>query len=81
MIDGKEDVHTQVMLNVKASLDTVWNIRTDVQGKKFTTYIQDKLADYMTDDRIKMGGGGFYNDPGEYAQIKNSAFYHVTYKK
>jgi hypothetical protein len=81
VIDGKEDVHTQVMLNVKASLDTVWNIRTDVQGKKFTTYIQDKLADYMSDDRIKIGGGGFYNDPGEYAQIKNSAFYHITYKK
>jgi hypothetical protein len=81
VINGKEDVHTQVMLNVKASLDTVWNIRTDVQGAKFTTYVQDNLADYMTDDRIKIGGAGFYNDPGEFAQIKSSAFYHLTYKK
>jgi hypothetical protein len=48
----------------------------DVKGNKFTTYVQDKPADYWTDDQVKTGGAGFYTDRGERAQVRSS---QITY--
>ena len=72
VVDGKETTHTQVMLPFNVKLDTVYQVRVDVKGEKFTTYIQDKPVDYWTDDRIKIGGTGFYTETGERSQIKSS---------
>jgi hypothetical protein len=81
VIDGKENTRTQVLLPMDAKLDTIWNMRIDVQGNKFITYAQDKLVDYWTDDQLKTGGAGFYNDKGEYAQINGINFYYQGPKK
>ncbi|HYP07627.1 MAG TPA: hypothetical protein VER03_15445 [Bryobacteraceae bacterium] len=78
VIDGKETTHTQTMLPFPVSLDTVYQVRVDVKGDKFTTYVQGKLLDYWTDDRIKLGGAGFYTETGERSQIKSS---QVSYLK
>ena len=72
VINGKESTHTQIMLPMKASMTTVFKVRTDVTGKKFTTWVQDQLVDYWNDDRIRNGGAGFYTDKGERAQIHSS---------
>ena len=72
VIDGKETTYTQVIVPFNVSLGTVYQVRLDVKGDKFTTYVQGKALDYWTDDRIKVGGAGFYTDPGERSQIKSS---------
>ncbi len=72
VIEGKEGTHTQVMLPGDFRLDTVYSVRCDVKGNKFTTHVQGKLADYWTDDQIKTGGAGFYSETGERGQIQTS---------
>lgn len=77
IIDGKEGPRTQVMLARDYKRDTVYRVRVDVKDNRFTTWVQDKLVDYWTDDRIKFGAAGFYNDRGERANIKTSQFTHL----
>jgi hypothetical protein len=78
VIDGKETTRTQVMLPFDVKAGTVYQVRLDVRGDKFTTHVQGKLVDYWSDDRIKVGGAGFYTDTAERAQIKSS---QVSYLK
>ena len=56
----------------------MYQVRVDVKGDKFTTTVQGKTLDYWTDDRIKLGGAGFYTETGERSQIKSS---QVSYLK
>ena len=72
VIKGVEGTHTQVMLPNDFKMDTSYRVRMDVKGNKFTTYVQDKLVDYWSDDQIKSGGAGFYTAQGERAQIRSS---------
>jgi hypothetical protein len=72
VINGKETTRTQVMLPFPVTLGTIYQVRLDVKGNKFSTYVQDKLVDYWADDRIKVGGTGFYTETGERSQIKAS---------
>jgi hypothetical protein len=72
VVNGKESTRTQVMLPIQATMTTMFKIRTDVKGNKFTTYVQDQLADYWTDDQHKVGGAGLYVDAGERALIKTT---------
>jgi hypothetical protein len=78
VIEGKETTRTQIMLPFDVALDTIYQVRFDARGDKFTTYVQNKLVDYWTDDRIKTGGTGFYNDTGERGQINSSQVAYLT---
>jgi hypothetical protein len=78
VIDGKETTRTQVMLPFDVKLGTIYQIRLDVKGDRFATYIQGKLVDHWTDDRIKLGGTGFYTEAGERSAIKSS---QISYLK
>lgn len=74
VIDGKESTRTQVMLPLdNVTLTSMFKIRTDVKGNKFTTYINDKRVDYWTDDQIALGGAGLYADANERAIIKSTS--------
>jgi hypothetical protein len=74
VIDGKETTRTQVLLPIQnLSLTTLYRVRTDVKGNKFTTHVNDQLVDYWTDDRVKLGGAGIYVDPGERALVKTTS--------
>ena len=74
VIDGKETTRTQVLLPIQnLSLSTMYRVRTDVKGNKFTTYVNDQVVDYWTDDRVKLGGAGIYVDPGERALVKTTS--------
>jgi hypothetical protein len=78
VINGHENTHTQVILPQGYRLDELFRVRMDVRGSKITTYVQDKLVDYWTDDKIKTGGAGFYNDSGERAQIRSSQISYLS---
>ena len=47
VIDGKETTRTQVMLPFDVKADTVYQVRLDVRGEKFTTHVQGKLVDLL----------------------------------
>lgn len=80
MINGKEGTHTQVMLpdSIRSRPDTVYNVRMDVKGSTFTTYVQDQRIDVWSDDQVRIGGVGFYTDKGERAQIKSSTVSYLS---
>jgi hypothetical protein len=70
IINGEEQAHAQLPLSIKARLDTMYKIRFDALGNRFTTYVQDQKVDDWTDDRVKTGGVGFYRERGEDATLK-----------
>ena len=72
VIDGKDTTRTQVRLPFEVKLGTIYQVRLDLRGDKFATYVNDKLIDHWTDDRVKVGGAGFYTETGERSQIKSS---------
>jgi hypothetical protein len=78
VIDGKETTRTQVMLPFEVKLDTLYQVRLDVRGDKFSTYVQGKLVDFWTDNRVKLGGAGFYSDAGERAAVKTSQLSYLA---
>ena len=57
---------------MKVWRDTLYKIRFDAVGNRFTTYIQDQKVDAWTDDRINTGGVGLYSERGEVAMLKGS---------
>jgi hypothetical protein len=74
VIDGRETTRTQVLLSLPAlSMTTMYRVRTDVKGSKFTTAVNDQVVDYWNDDRLAVGGAGIYVDPGERALIKTTS--------
>jgi hypothetical protein len=78
VVDGKETTRTQVMLPFEVRIDTLYQVKLDVRGDKFSTHVQDKLVDFWTDGRVKVGGAGFYNDAGERASIKSSQLSYLS---
>ena len=70
VINGEEQPRAQFPLALPVHIDTLYKIRFDAVGDRFTTYVQDQKVDEWTDDRIKMGGIGLYNERGELKSVK-----------
>ena len=72
VIHGEEQPRSQFPLSIPAHLDTVYSIRFDAVGDHFTTWVQDQKVDDFTDDRIRTGGVGLYNEHGERLGLRGS---------
>src|SRR5579885_3398890 len=72
VINGQEQPRAQLPLALPVHLDTLYKIRFDAVGDRFTTYVQDQKVDEWTDDRLKMGGIGLYNERGERMSLKGT---------
>ena len=72
VINGEEQVRAQIPVALKVRRDTVFKIRFDAVGSRFTTYLQGEKIDEWTDDRVKTGGVGLYNERGEAASLSGS---------
>ena len=72
VVDGKEVSREQVPLPLKVHLDTLYKIRVDAVGHRFTTWVQDQQVDEWNDSRIEAGGVGLYYDGGESAHLKGT---------
>ena len=62
VVQGHETEMGRVALDVAARNDTVFNVRVDVRGSKFSTFLQGQAVDVWTDEQIKSGGVGFLNE-------------------
>jgi len=77
VIQGHETEIARTPLEIPARNDTVFNVRMDVRGPKFTTYLQGQQVDVWTDEQIKSGGVGFLNERAERARIKSASISYL----
>ncbi len=78
MIDGEAQDRVQKPLPMPVRLDTLYRVRTDVIGNRYSISVQDKVIDEWTDDRVLSGGVGVFSDKGERAQVQNLQLFHLN---
>lgn len=78
VVQGRETEIGRVPVDMAARNDTVFNVRMDVRGSKFSTFVQGQPVDVWTDEQIKSGGVGFLNERAERARIKSAAISYLT---
>jgi hypothetical protein len=78
VINGRQTQVGRVPIDLAVRTDTLFNIRTDVQGPQFSTYIQGRLADVWTDDQLKVGGVGFLNEREERGKVKSVSIRYLN---
>ncbi len=78
VVQGHERELGRVPLDLAARNDMVFNVRIDVRGSKFSTYLQGQKVDVWTDEQFKSGGVGFLNERAERARIKSAAISYLT---
>jgi hypothetical protein len=69
VIDGKAGPMVEIPIRLLMHNDTPYRVEVKVEGKNFTTAIEGQLVDYWRDDRLKVGGVGFFSDTGERARL------------
>jgi hypothetical protein len=78
VIKGRQVQVGRVPIDLPVKNDTVFGIRMDVRGPKFTTYVQGQSVDVWTDDQIRSGGVGFLNERSERGKIKSVSLSYLS---
>jgi hypothetical protein len=78
VIKGRQVQVGRVPIDVPVRNDTVFSVRMDVRGPKFTTYVQGQSVDVWTDDQIRSGGVGFLNERSERGKIKSVSLSYLS---
>jgi hypothetical protein len=76
--NGKQTQVGRVPIDLAVQPDTVFNVRLDVRGPQFTTYIQGQQVDSWTDDQLKIGGAGFLNEREERGKVKSVSIRYLS---
>jgi hypothetical protein len=70
VIDGVEQPHKAVPMTIPVRPDTMYKVRFEAIGDRFTTWVLDQKVDEWTDSRIGTGGVGLYAEAGESLSLK-----------
>lgn len=62
VINGKMQNQVTMPLLMSARPDTVYRVRVDVQGNRFTLYVQDQPVDSWSESKLRQGGIGFFSE-------------------
>jgi hypothetical protein len=76
--NGKQTQVGRVPIDLTVQQDTLFDIRVDVRGPQFTTYIQGQQVDSWTDDQLKTGGAGFLNEREERGKVKSVSIRYLS---
>ncbi len=76
--DGRQTQVGRVPIDLTVHPETTFNIREDVRGPHFTTYIQGQQIDSWTDDQLKVGGVGFLNEREERGKVSSVSIRYLT---
>ncbi len=68
--EGQSKDRARIPLRKKFARDTVFKIRTDVEGSTFRTWIQGELVDTWSDSRFKTGAFGLLTDEAGRAKLQ-----------
>lgn len=69
VIGGHPGSRVQTPLRMMIHANTPYRVTVDVKGNKYRAYIEDQVADFWTDDRLKAGGVGFFSEASEHARV------------
>lgn len=72
VINGQEQARSQTPLPIQAHLDTVYKVRMDIIGDRFTTWVQDQKIDQWSDSQLAAGGVGLYYENGDSAKLRDT---------
>ncbi len=70
VVNGKESLRSETPLPLSLSSDTFFRAQIDVRGSDFTLMVENKVADFWSDNRLKTGGVGFFCGRGEEARLR-----------
>jgi hypothetical protein len=76
--NGRQTQVGRVPIDLPVQADTVFNVRVDVRGPQFTTYLQGQQVDGWTDDQLKTGGAGFLNERDERGKVKSVSIRYLS---
>jgi len=65
VLEGREGPRSDKLLPMNLASDAFFTVHLDVRGSDFTLMVQEKMADFWSDDRLKTGGIGFFCAKGE----------------
>ncbi|MFN7921434.1 MAG: hypothetical protein U0Q16_15130 [Bryobacteraceae bacterium] len=70
MVNGMQTSKVRLPIPLSAVDDsTMYEIKVGVRGTHYTTAVNGKMVDSWADGRLRKGGVGFFNDPGERAKL------------
>jgi hypothetical protein len=72
VIQGKDEAKQSAVLRRTVRLDTLYKIRFEAVGSRFTVWIGDEKIEEWTDDRISAGAPGLVSDRGESSSLKGN---------
>lgn len=78
VVNGKQTQVGRLPIDIAVGADTVFDVRVDVRGNQFTTYIQGRQVDSWTDDQLKVGGAGFLNEREERGRVKTVSIRYLS---
>jgi len=78
ILKGHETELGRIPIEGQVSNATVFNVRMDIRGPRFNTYVQGQPVDLWTNDQLKSGGVGFLNERGERGKIKSVSISYLN---
>jgi hypothetical protein len=72
VVDGQREPRVDRPLDMNVRVDTVYKIRFEAVGGRFSVWVQDRKIDEWNDRRIGSGGIGLYSEPGETAALQSA---------
>jgi hypothetical protein len=69
VVGGRQGERVETPLSVMIHKLTPYHVAVDVKGNRVTTSIEGEEVDTWIDDRLKVGGVGFFSDAGESAHL------------
>ena len=70
VLNGRETERLQLPLPLTLDRGTDYRVHVSVKGSRFLTSVNGQLISSWTDDRLGIGGVGFFSEPGEQAAIR-----------
>ena len=74
VVHGRQGEVTQKTLPIQARADTIYNVRLEASGPRFSVYIQGEPVDLWTDSNLKAGALGFMNETAESGRTNSVRF-------
>jgi len=76
VVNGRETARSDKPLPMQLAPDSFFEVHMEVRGNDFTLMVQDKMADFWSDSRLKTGGVGFFCGRGESARVRRVEVTH-----
>ena len=69
VIGGTQGDRVEIPIRLFIHNNTPYRVQLSVQGNGYTTSIEGQIVDFWRDDRLQMGGFGFFSETGERARV------------